>query len=150
MADILFVLGPQRSGTTITARVLGAHPDVAPGGVGHCPYARWDVQFMAEVGGNPDRQPLLTELRKTAYHNPSPYYLCKVALPVSAESLLWPRLLEMFHKSSVVLTDRDSDDTTLYASAGGGDSPKCANTGPISAGGSRHVAASSTRQVRPA
>lgn len=113
MADLLFVIGPQRSGTTITARVLGSHPDVSPGGVGFCPYTRWDIQFMAEVGGNPDQQPLLKQLRREAYTNPSRYYLCKVALPVSAESLTWPRLLGMFPKSMAVLTDRDSAESML-------------------------------------
>lgn len=113
MADVLFVIGPQRSGTTVTARILGAHPDVSPGGAGFCPYTRWDIQFMAEVGGNPDMQPLVKQLRREAYENPSRYFLCKVALPVSAEALLWPRLLAMFPKSMAILTDRDTDDCTL-------------------------------------
>ena len=107
MADALFVIGPQRTGTTVTARVLGAHPDIAPGGVGFHPYDRWDIPFMAEIGGNPDRTPLTNELRATAYADPHRYYLVKVALPVSAESLTWPRLLDMFPNSTAVLTSRE-------------------------------------------
>lgn len=108
MAKLLFVIGPQRSGTTITARVLGAHPDIAPGGVGFHPYARWDIAFMAEVGGITDQMPLVDKLRKDAFASAQPFYLAKVALPVSAESLLWPRLLDQFPRCMIVLTHRDS------------------------------------------
>jgi len=111
MAEVLFVIGPQRSGTTVTARVLGAHPDIAPGGVGFHPYARWDIPFMAELGGNPDKQPLIAALRKAAYEHAGRYFLAKIALPVSAESLTWPRLLGQFPKSMTVLTDRDTEAT---------------------------------------
>ena len=111
MSDLLFIIGPQRSGTTITARVLGAHPDIAPGGVGFHPFNRWDVSFMAEVGGNPDQQPLVRALRREVYENQARYFLAKIALPVSAESLTWPRLLGQFPKSMAVFTDRDTDAT---------------------------------------
>lgn len=111
MAELVFVIGPQRSGTTVTARVLGAHPDLAPGGVGFHPYNRWDIPFMAEIGGNPDRNPLTDNLRREAYNHAARYYLAKVALPVSAESLTWPRLLAMFPKSMAVLTGRDRHET---------------------------------------
>ncbi len=111
MAEVLFVIGPQRSGTTVTARVLGGHPDIAPGGVGFHPFNRWDIPFMAEVGGNPDRQPLLRQLRQSAYEHEARYFLVKIALSVSAESLTWPRLLGQFPKSMAVLTDRDTEAT---------------------------------------
>ncbi len=111
MADLLFVIGPQRTGTTITARVLGAHPDIAPGGVGFHPYTRWDITFMAEIGGRPDRTPLMDDLRRQAHQCPQRYFLAKVALPVSAESLLWPRLFDMCPKCMVVHTNRPLDDT---------------------------------------
>lgn len=111
MAELLFVIGPQRSGTTVSARVLGAHPDIAPGGVGFHPFNRWDIPFMAEVGGNPDQQPLIRALRLAAYEHQARYFLAKIALTVSAESLTWPRLLGQFPKSMVVLTDRDAADT---------------------------------------
>ena len=113
MAELLFVIGPQRSGTTVTARVLGAHPDVAPGGVGFHPFNRWDIPFMAEVGGNPDQQPLIRALRQAAYAHQARYFLAKIALPVSAESLTWPRLLGQFPKSMAVLTDRNSEETAM-------------------------------------
>ncbi len=111
MAELLFVIGPQRSGTTVTARVLSAHPDIAPGGVGFHPCNRWDIPFMAEVGGNPDQQPLIRKLRQAAYAHAARYFLAKIALSVSAESLTWPRLLGQFPKSMAVLTDRDTVET---------------------------------------
>ncbi len=111
MSELLFVIGPQRSGTTVTARVLSAHPDIAPGGVGFHPFNRWDIPFMAEVGGNPDQQPLIRALRLAAYEHPARYFLAKIALSVSAESLTWPRLLAQFPKSMAVLTDRHTGAT---------------------------------------
>lgn len=105
MAELLFVIGPQCSGTNEVGRILGGHPDVKP----YQPYCRWDIPFMAEVGGNPDQQPLIRALRQAAYEHKARYFLAKIALSVSAESLTWPRLLGQFPKSMVVLTDRDTE-----------------------------------------
>ncbi len=106
MAAPLFVIGPQRTGTTVTARVLAGHPDIGPEPLGFCPYDRWDIAAAAEFGGAPTETPILDKLDRHVGYASAPWFLVKLALPVSVESLLWPRLLERYPDSRVVLTNR--------------------------------------------
>jgi len=127
MSRPLFVIGPQRAGTTITARLLGLSPRVGPGQLGYCPYDRWDIAALAEIGGQTAEQPLMrgfeSVLRsRTALDD---WTLTKLALPASVEGLGWVRLADRFADACFVLVGRDSLDTfeswsKLAYFAGGG------------------------------
>jgi len=106
----LFIVGLQRSGTTITARLLCQSKDVGPGELGYCPYDRWDVAFIGEVGGHAAVQPVRADLDHAVNHATSPrYQLVKLALPTSLESLNWRELPDKYYSDARYIVVRRND-----------------------------------------
>ena len=127
MSRPLFVIGPQRAGTTITARLLTLSPRIGPDHLGYCPYDRWDIAALAEIGGQIAEQPLMAGFESMLRSRTAPddWTLAKLALPASVEGLGWVRLVDRFSDACFVLVHRDAHDTydswsKLAYLAGGG------------------------------
>ncbi len=127
MSRPLFVIGPQRAGTTITARLLTLSPQIGPDHLGYCPYDRWDIAALAEIGGQIGEQPLMRGFESTlrSRTGPDDWTLAKLALPASVEGLGWVRLVDRFPDARFVFIGRDAHDTheswsKLAYLAGGG------------------------------
>ena len=113
MSRPLFVIGPQRAGTTITARLLTLSPRIGPDHLGYCPYDRWDIAALAEIGGQIAEQPLMRGFESMLLSRTAPddWTLTKLALPASVEGLGWVRLVDRFPDAGFVLVGRDAHDT---------------------------------------
>ena len=113
MSRPLFVIGPQRAGTTITARLLGLSPRVGPCQLGYCPYDRWDIAALAEIGGQTAEQPLMDGFESMLRSRTAPddWTLAKLALSASVEGLGWVRLVDRLADACFVLGGRDPHDT---------------------------------------
>ncbi len=107
MAAPLFIIGPQRNGTTILVKLLCMLPECGDGQRGFEPFDRWDIPFIGELGGDASRTPLLDGVRDYAARCDARYAAVRVALPWAWESLGWLRLLEIFPDAKFVLIQRN-------------------------------------------
>ncbi|HUX16344.1 MAG TPA: sulfotransferase [Phycisphaerae bacterium] len=107
MAKAVFVIGMQRNGTSILARLVGM-----AGGVGRqfhpCP--RHDIPLMAELASDlpKEHQPWTSLLRQHVRRERARWALAKVALPFAAESFGWPVLAKGFPDAAFVFSVRDT------------------------------------------
>ncbi len=110
MAKPLFIIGPQRCGTTITVSLACILDGVGVGPRGYEPFHRWDIPFIGELGGDAGRTPLLGGVRRYVDACPDRYAAVRVALPWAWESLGWIKLLDLFPRSRAVIVQRNELD----------------------------------------
>lgn len=111
MATPLFIIGPQRSGTTIAVSLACRLVGVGDGPRGHEPFARWDIPFIGELGGDASHKPLLDGIRAYAGEVAEDYAAVRIALPWAWESLGWWKLLEKFPNAKFILIHRNEADS---------------------------------------
>ena len=106
MARPVFVIGMQRNGTSVLARLVQAARGVSRQ---YHPCPRWDIPLLAELGSN-------LEFKQTAWlrgmqiylaRRPEAWALAKLALPVMAESFAWPLLAKRWPEAAFVFALRD-------------------------------------------
>jgi len=109
MSQPIFLIGPQRSGTSILARTICRAEDVARRHFNPCP--RWDIPAMAELGGGLRVTPWLDRMDRWVAEQSERYALVRFALPWAVESFAWPRLARGRPKARFVFISRGVYDT---------------------------------------
>ena len=112
MTRPLFVIGMQRNGTSILARIVQSADGVSRQ---FHPCPRWDIPAVAEIGGAvpPGKGLWTAALRRHMTRIPGTWALAKLALPMMAESFAWPRLARLFPKAAFILIRRQPADAHL-------------------------------------
>lgn len=107
MSTPLFIVGLQRSGTTVTARLLCSSEQVGDGRLGFCPCDRWDVLAAMELGAETSITPWLNEIGKyLACLDNRRYRLVKLALPFTISAMRISKLAERWPHSRIVIVER--------------------------------------------
>jgi len=109
MSQPIFVVGPQRSGTSILARTICRADGVADRHFNPC--SRWDIPAMAELGGKVGITPWLDRMDEWLADRPERYAVVRFALPWAVESFGWPRLAKGRPKAQFVFIYRNPVDT---------------------------------------
>ena len=109
MSQPIFVVGPQRSGTSILARTICQAEGVANRHFSPCP--RWDIPAMAELGGQVRETPWLDRMDAWVARQTERYAVVRFALPWAVESFGWPRLAEGRPEARFVYIYRNPQDT---------------------------------------
>lgn len=104
MSRPLFVIGMQRNGTGICARIVRQSPEVYDGRF--APYDRWDIPAIGEIGGHAQITPFIDMLRTYFADHSGKYACAKIALPFAVESYGFVRLAELFPEARFVLIAR--------------------------------------------
>lgn len=104
MSRPLFVIGMQRNGTGLCARIVRQSSEVYDGRF--APHDRWDIPGIAEIGGHAAETPFVDAMRTYFAEHGEKYACVKIALPLAVESYGFIRLVELFHDARFVLIAR--------------------------------------------